>query len=110
MKKEGMKANILVLTAKELIFVKTIHLKDAIFKYINTLADQAEKDEDIDKFETFKDRLKVSYKEYFQEGFSSLNFAINDNLDVIIQISCLHEQELFTELNQNFRPKDLPIL
>ena len=62
------------------------------------------------KYIELEKTVKDDYKEFFLNGQSSLNLSINDHLDVLIQISSLHEQQLFTELNHSFRPKDMPIL
>jgi len=63
-----------------------------------------------DEIDLLRENMGRDFKDYFLDGLNSLHYSINDNLDVVIQISCQQEEELFKELNSSFRPKEIPII
>lgn len=55
-------------------------------------------------------KMQGDFKPYFIPANTVLNFSINDNLDVTIQVSSDIEQKLYNQLSITFNNEDIRLL
>lgn len=103
--------HLLCFTSEEVIYIKSINIKEAIGDYIETMrAEAVPNSKELASILHLKRTLETDFKSYFIHRNSKIQIDINDNFDVAIQISNKLELDLFTELYQTFHDKDVEIL
>jgi len=97
---------IMELTFDSMRFVKTVNVNQAIKKYIEDCIDTCEDMDDFAKAKKMRYALDGDYQTYFIENNVHYEFDINDNRDLIVQISNKLEIELFDQIAKTFPDDD----
>jgi len=76
-------------------FIKTINILEAIKTYVQD-SNQAEMQDFVDN--------------YMNENNISMEFSINDRLDVVVELTDKVEDELLSIINSSFPEEEIPII
>ena len=76
-------------------FIKTINILQAIKTYVQD-SNQAEMQDFVDN--------------YMNENNISMEFSINDRLDVVVELTDKVEDELLSIINSSFPEEEIPII
>jgi hypothetical protein len=92
------------------IYMKTINVADNISDYIQSLIDNCKNDVELDKVKEIETKIRYQYASYMTEENVIIKVGVNNNLDVVVEISCKSEDEVRKELYKVFSKRDVEIL